>query len=274
MEESFRFSFQLFPELGALKQIMINIAVASARFIGLLLVMPVFKRTELGRAVLAAVGLGFALPLMIALGPQIDAMNTDADLFVILLMVKEVAVGALLGVFFGAPFWAIQAVGELVDGQRSISQSGMTDPATGGQASVLAVLLSFVAIVIFAVEGGIGLMVRTVYESYAIWPLDLILPTIGAAALAEVAAVIGRVLLFGIVVASPLIGIFLLSDAATMGIARMSGRIEVSMLLPLVKNVLFVVFALVYLEFLVGYLRDGVREVGLVSRALEPFVGR
>ena len=274
MDEPARSLLDLFPLLEGIRRFVVDLALSAGRFMGLVAVMPVFKRTELGRAFLAMVAFGLALPIMGGLAPRIAALPTDELWFLVVLTLKEFAVGALMGLLFGVPFWAIQAVGEIVDNQRSIGQSGLSDPATGSEASVTSSLLSLVAITLFVSEGGLSMMAATVYGSYAIWDLGLFAPEISVGALGEVAGVLGRIALFGLLVAAPFVIVFLLSDLAAMALARLGGRINVALTLPLVKNILFVLFALAYLEFMVGYLRTGLEQARVVGPLLETIVGR
>ncbi len=257
--------------LGQAKDIMVFWAISAMRFIGLVFVMPLFKRTELSRAILAAVAFMFAAPIAGGLTPEIDTLPKDDFLFITILILKEVAIGMLLGVFFGVPFWAIEAAGEFADHQRSIGESGITDPATGEQSSVMAVLLNLVAITLFAVEGGISIMVETIYQSYQFWGVGRFLPAFSIEMLSQIVEIIGRILLFGLLVAAPIIFALLMSDFVVMALGRTSAKIQLVAVLPLIKNIIFCFFSIVYLEFLIGFMRDGVFETHLITKLLEMF---
>lgn len=269
MENEPTFLFDLFPLLQDAKDVVVELGVAGARTGGLVLVMPVFKRTELGRALLLAMALGFALPIRGGLQTDLAALPLDEPWFLVGLVVKEIAIGGLLGLLFGVPFWAIQTVGELTDHQRSIGESGAIDPTTGDQASVMSGLLGLVAITLFVTEGGLEMMMSTVYATYAVWPLPAFWPGFAPDGLADLVGILGRVLFFGFLVAAPLVVLFLLSDLATLGIGRTTAQIQLSGILPLVKNVLFCVFLLIYLRFMLGFMAEALLDTRAVVPVLE-----
>lgn len=266
----------VFALMQGVKQPVVHLGLSSARMLGLIAILPVFKRTELGRAILGVIALAMSLPVLGGHRAEMEALPLDSLWFVGGLMVKEFGVGALIGIFFAIPIWAVQAGGEIIDTQRSIAgQGGAHDPSTGDQASVTSSLLGLAAITVFVTEGGLALTISTIWGSYAAWPLTDFLPTAPAAtAVARIGGTIGEVLLAGLLLAAPFVVIFLLSDVAGMAIGRLAGRIDVSGLLPLMKNVLFAAVALVYVQLLVQHMRGDLAEAWKVPRLLETLTGR
>ncbi|MEM7490558.1 MAG: flagellar biosynthetic protein FliR, partial [Pseudomonadota bacterium] len=169
----------IFSLMQTVKQPMIHLGLSSARMMGLIAILPVFKRSELGRAILGAIALAMALPVLSGHRAAFEALPIDDIWFAAGLMVKEFGVGFLIGIFFSIPIWAIQAGGEIIDTQRSIAgQSHISDPATGGQASVMSALLGLAAIAVFVSAGGLAEAVSAIYGSYGIWPLAAFLPPV------------------------------------------------------------------------------------------------
>ena len=242
--------YDLFAVMKAAKDLMVSLALSAGRLMGLVLVMPVFKRTEVGRGVLFAIALALALPVRGALAPIGGAIDLDDHWLLIALTLKEVGVGALLGFLFGLPFWALQFAGELVDTQRSLAEGTGGDPAGGGRGSVMAGIVLTTAIVGFVSAGGLAHLIGAVWETYAVWPLSTFLPDVGAlgSPLGYFGAAIGTALL----TAAPFLIAFLLADLAMMAIGRSSGTIDISMLLPLAKNVIFASLLLLYFQGLFG----------------------
>ena len=264
---------ELYGLIGEAKALILGFAIAAARMIGLVSIVPVLRRAELGRVVSGIIAVGLALPVAAALGPAVEASQAarGTGLALVLLMGKEVLIGLFLGLLFAVPFWAIGAVGELVDHQRSIGESGVEDPATKGRASVMSALLTLTAITLFVTQGGLQIMVSTIYGSYAVWPLDGFVPEFDRAALDALFALLARVVRFAIVVAGPLVALFLVSDLALAGLSRMGGRIQLVSTLPLIKNVLFCVFLLLYLEYMTGSLIEGLADTRAVLDVLRLF---
>lgn len=251
------------------KTLILGFFVAAGRMIGLVSVVPILKRAELGRVPTAIVAIGLALPVAADIRvPTLAAQGAGealgGGLGGALLMAKEVAVGLLLGLLFAIPFWAVGAVGDLVDSQRAIGDSGQTDPTTKGNASVMSGLLTLTAITLFVTQGGLQVMAATVYESYRIWPLEAFAPAITGDGLSVLAGLLARIAGFAAVVAGPLVALFLVSDFALAGLGRLSGRIQLASMLPLVKNVAFAVISLLYVGALTGLLVEGLGGTRLV----------
>lgn len=243
-------------------------AVAGARALGLVLVMPVFRRAELGRVVKLGVAYALALPAAPAMAAARPDLAGAAPPVLALAGMGEFAVGATLGLIAGVPFWAAQAVGAIVDVQRTVGEGGIDDPSTGEQVSAFSNLTGFVAVALFAASGGIGLLLAALWESYAVWPPGAGLPSAPGA----LTGLLSRLLLSGLLLAGPFVAAFLLTDVAVMALGRLAGRIDTASLLPLVKNLLFCVLALVYLEALAGHVARGLAE-GAPLETLADFLG-
>ncbi|WP_227270239.1 EscT/YscT/HrcT family type III secretion system export apparatus protein [Roseobacter weihaiensis] len=269
-ETELPFVSTLFPIMAAAKQTMIDLALASARFLGLVTVFPVFRKTELGRMFLAVLALAFALPAYRAIGLGLDSLPVEDEFFLVLLFCKEVAIGVALGLVFGVGFWAVQAVGELIDHQRSIGEAAVLQSETGDNSAVLSSLLSFAFVTLFVVSGGLQQTVAAVFASYGIWPIDGFLPHFDSASLAVAASLLGDVLRIGLLLAGPLLLMFFLMDLATILLGRLAGNVDVSMLLPAVKNLWFGVIILIYVgvfvDDLAALMPDPARVLDLLER--------
>ncbi|MEM8848928.1 MAG: flagellar biosynthetic protein FliR [Pseudomonadota bacterium] len=266
----------IFALMQLVKQPMIDLGLSSARMLGMIAILPVFKRSELGRAILGVIALAMALPVVGGQRAALAALPIEDFWYAALLSVKEFGIGFLIGLFFGIPIWAVQAGGEIIDTQRSIAgQPHLSDPATGGPASVMSSLLGLAAIAIFVAEGGLAVAVSAIYGSYNVWPLGQFLPAaLDGATLAQIGGLVGEVLLAGLLLAAPFLVFFLLSDLSAIALGRLSGRIDLSSLLPLAKNILFAVVALVYLRILVDYMSEDIQTIWqIVPRLLDLVAG-
>jgi type III secretion protein T len=249
------------PALPALDQLVRSalaflpgFGVLAARPLGIMLVLPVFTRTELGGLLRASVALGLALPL---LGQPVGEVipGAEATIPLVLLALKELFVGLLVGFLLGVPFWSIQAVGELIDTQRGItSEVAPLDPATRSQASAMGLFLGLAAIAVFVSAGGLRVMVSTLYGSYAVWPVRSFLPKISLESALSIARTLDHVLGYSLLVAGPVVILLLLVDLCVMLIGRFAPQLNAYDLAPLVKNIVFIVFVVLYLNYLVDYM--------------------
>jgi type III secretion protein T len=244
-------------------------ALGMARPVGILLIVPVFTRAEMGNLIRLAFAFALALPI---LGYSQEAVGTlQADVHVIrltLVALKELFVGLLVGFVIGIPFWAIQAVGELVDTQRGITNEvAPVDPATKSQASALGLFLGILAITVFVAADGLNTLVETLYGSYALWPIGAFLPSPDLDAMMAVARLVDRVLRTAMLVGGPVIVLMLLLDICVMLIGRFAPQLNANDLAPTVKNVAVILFLSAYASYLFDYVGAEVgSNRGLVDR--------
>ncbi len=105
-------------------------------------------------------------PIVIDTTPPDIAFSTT-----VIVVLKEVFLGLLIGFLGGIPFWIASAVGFFVDTQRGSSMAEMFDPSLGGEASVLGIAFTKVVASLFFVTGAFLAFLALVYLSFVIWPI-------------------------------------------------------------------------------------------------------
>ncbi len=236
--------------------IILSLAIGSARLIGVMTIFPVFNRVQIGQILKGGIAVSLALPIYPAISMQLTAMDVGGVGYA-LLALKEVAVGAVFGLILGVPFWAIQAVGEIIDTQRDIAAEGSEDPSTKSQASTMAALLGFTAAVIFVSSGGLQQLSQVYYESFAFWPLARFMPDLSGMGVSSVVTILQEIMFFGLLTAAPVVALLLISDLSIMALSKVAPQIATHTLSPLLKNVLFAVFVVLYMQYLFTYMIDG-----------------
>jgi type III secretion protein T len=262
LDQLVRGAFAWLPGLGLL----------ASRPLGIMLILPVFARAELGGLLRASLALALALPLLGSSSPDLLEAS-DRTIPLALLALKELFVGLLLGFLLGVPFWSIQAVGELIDTQRGItSEVAPLDPATRSQASAMGVFLGLAAIAVFVSAGGLAVLAGTLYQSYAIWPLQSVLPKISLESAMAVARTLDHVLAYTLVVAGPVVILLLLVDLCVMLIGRFAPQLNAYDLAPLVKNIAFMIFVVLYLRYLADYMGAELARTREIGAQLERLI--
>nr|WP_281381173.1 type III secretion system export apparatus subunit SctT [Methylobacterium brachythecii] len=230
-------------------------SLGMARPVGILLILPVFTRAEMGMVI--RLGLAFALAVPILGYGRETLTPVGADIQVIrltLMALKELFLGVLIGFLLGIPFWGIQAVGELIDTQRGINNEvAPVDPATRSQASALGLFLGILGITVFVAADGLNTVVDTLYRSYALWPIRDPLPRVDLDAMMALARLLDRVLRTAMLVGGPVIVLMLLLDICVMLIGRFAPQLNANDLAPTVKNVAVVLFLAAYASYLFDY---------------------
>ncbi|MBO0764032.1 MAG: type III secretion system export apparatus subunit SctT [Hyphomicrobiaceae bacterium] len=254
---------------------LVALVLGASRAIGILLILPVLTRAQVAALLRTAVALALALPVLGHTSAAIAQLGgrPDRALQIVLIAIKEVGVGALIGFLLGTPFWTIQIVGELIDMQRSIVNSVQSsDLASGSEATVLNSLLWFVAIVVFIASDGLGIVVRTLYESYSVWPLVRFLPSISLDGVYALVGLLDHMLRQAFLIAGPAVVLLLLVDLSVMLIGRFTPSLNVSDLAPTIKNIAFIVFMLLYAGYLLNYVGAEVAGTRGVTEELEGVV--
>lgn len=181
--------------------------IAAARFGGAMALMPGLGSHQVPPLARATVAFGAALS-GIASVPHI-ALDNFA-LFALLLL-REVAIGMLIGFSFAAFIWLVEWVAEIVDWQVGFGFSALVDPLLGTKAAIVARAATLLAGVLFFQLDGHHWLIRTVALSYKLLPVGGSLtfkPQLGESWMSLLASGLLTVLPFVV----PAIGIVLLTD--------------------------------------------------------------
>lgn len=143
--------------------------LAMARMLAAMTILPLFSSQNLPRTVRTAIAFALSLALIPSLAGQTAIAHLS--LLAVGLLIKEVALGLLLGFSFGMIFWAIENIGHLIDFQTGLTFSQVVDPLLGNQSSVHARLLTQCFFVYFLAIGGLRQFLEAMYASYLIWPV-------------------------------------------------------------------------------------------------------
>ncbi|MCA6116455.1 type III secretion system export apparatus subunit SctT [Bradyrhizobium sp. WSM 1738] len=262
--------FQQFID-GALAALL-GLGIAAMRTLGVALVFPVFTKAELGGILRIGFALALGLPVMWHATESIAALGSHQSARLVLIAMKELMVGSLIGFLFGVPFWAVQAVGELIDQQRGVTNEDATDPATRSQASSLSVFLGISAIAVFVAADGMRILTGTLYDSYAIWPLMSFMPKLTLDSALSIAKTLDHILSYALLVGGPVIALFLLLDLSVMLISRSAPQLNAYDLPPTLKNVVFVVFIGIYATYLMDYMRGELAGAHGIKSQIERFL--
>lgn len=150
--------------------------------LGLARIVPIVALSPfLGGKVLAdPMKLGFAVALSPLFLPYIVVTAqapVTLDVVFIMLMIKEILIGSLLGFLISIPFFAAQGAGTLIDHQSGGQSLQVTDPSSQVQATPTGLLYNNVMLVMFFLIGGPFLFFDAVFTSYQAVPVDQFIPS-------------------------------------------------------------------------------------------------
>jgi type III secretion protein T len=151
---------------------------------------------------------------------------------------KEAFVGGALGFFFGGMLWAFEAAGQVIDSKAGTSLAQVLDPLSGHQTSLTGAYLGRLASWVFMAGGGFLLMLRTLVDSYALWPLDMRWPPLQAKGASLFEAEFGRIMRLMLLVAAPCLALLYVVEGVLGLVNRFAQQLNVFALSLSLKAVL------------------------------------
>jgi type III secretion protein T len=147
-----------------------------ARIVPTIAIAPFYGGKMIGDVVKLGLGVCITfvfLPFLILTNPSSFTM----DVTFLLLMAKEVIIGALLGFIIAIPFYYAQGAGALIDHQRGSQSLQVMDPSTQMQTSPTGTLYNDMLLVLFFAISGPILFFDGLFTSFTLIPLDSFFPS-------------------------------------------------------------------------------------------------
>ncbi len=228
--------------------------VALARPLAMLSLNPAFTRAQVTGLVRGAVATALALPMVPVLAAA-GSLDRSGPVALLLLTGKEAVIGAALGLLLGAPFWALDVAGDVLDAQRGATQGRLNDPAGFEDVSISGTMLIVTGIALFVLTGGLDVLADLLYGSWVVWrPLGA-LPQVDDRTPLLLLGLLDRVTRQGLLLALPAVVAMLMVDTGLMIVARMAPQLRIDDLALSVRNVVFYGFMPLYALFLMTYVR-------------------
>ncbi|KVN98550.1 type III secretion system protein [Burkholderia ubonensis] len=220
---------------------MLAYAIAYARIAPIFFLLPIFSDRALVGTVLKNTVI---LAVVIGLGPALPVVRGDAGaVFLLLLALKEAAVGLVVGASLALPFWVASAIGEMIDNERGATMADSIDPASGVESSVTGPFIGLCYTTLFLQEGGMRKIVEVLAESYQY---------VGAGGVIEgnvlrLGGLLNDVVGKGLVMAAPVLITTFLTDALLGLVSRFCPQLNAFSISTSVKSIIaFSVFLMYF----------------------------
>lgn len=115
----------------------------------------------------------FAICIFVLFLPKMLLVTTQPlkfNFMLLLLMIKEIFIGFLIGFMLNIPFTIVQSAGIIIDHQRGGASLMVNDPVIQNQSSPLGTLYNFMLILLFWLVDGPFLVLELISYSYEIIP--------------------------------------------------------------------------------------------------------
>ncbi len=212
--------------------------------------------------------------------PGIHAALEGQDYSALLLgalVLKEVALGLLLGVLLSMPFWMFESVGALLDNQRGALAGGQLNPSLGPDATPIGHLFKQLAIFLLMISLGLGALTQVIWDSYLIWPATVWFPLPAANGYGLFISLLADTFTHMMLYAAPFIAVLLLLEFGIALLGVYSQQLQVSTLAPPVKSLAGLGVLLLYFALLqdlivgrMGLLGDLKHTLGLMFTGPAP----
>ncbi|MBM7867123.1 flagellar type III secretion system protein FliR [Heliobacterium gestii] len=221
------------------------------RVAGIMVLAPVFNFQGFNN--LAKIGLSFMIALILFLAMPNNALPVPPHdlLSYALVVAQEVLLGLAIGFILQLVFAAILTAGQLIDIQLGFGIVNVIDPLWGAQVPMTGILMQILALLIFVIFDGHLLLIQVLADSFRILPVagsPFSLALSGNIADFMVRLVSG-VLLIGVQLAMPIIGIILINDIALGLVSRTVPQMNLFVIGIPLKIIVGVAFLWITLPF-------------------------
>ncbi len=252
----------------------VALILSAARPLAFVMVTPIFTRFGLQEGLIrGALLLTFAVPVLPATYAELQLVPSLPLLQMALLLFKELSIGVLLALLLGLPLWAIAAAGDIIDMQRGASMAELVEPGSGDQTTPTGTLFFLMAALLLVSNGWFTqVLLASLYDTYAIWPVLASLPPVGPALGAPVLGLLDRLVETALLLAMPLFGALLLTEVSLAIACKYVQQINVMFLAMGVKQIVYAVLLPVYFATLMFFVADHVRDLAGTMDVLRGFL--
>jgi type III secretion protein T len=197
-----------------------------------------------GKAIPDTAKIGLAVSIAILFLPflviKTGSVPLTRDIPFMMLLIKEVLIGSLIGFLISIPYFIIQSTGSLIDLQRGAQSLQVSDPISQVQTSPIGTLLGDILVVLFYALGGISFYLEGLYSTFQLVPVNEFLPasflSTKSPLYLQLINLIGFTLKMVLQLSAPPLLIMLMTDLF-LGIAnRMAPQVQITFLLASVKS--------------------------------------
>jgi type III secretion protein T len=231
----------MFDQYQNFEYILIGLGLLMVRMLLAFSFLPFFSEKSVPLTVRLSMVAGLSLFLFPLLRSQLSVLQADWYVFFPCLL-KEAALGMMLGMFASFTFWAFHAAGTVIEYQAGLTMSVTVDPLSGEENSTIGGLFMQLLTVFFFVSGGMRQLVEMLFQSYLLWPVDKMLPLVGNLKLiALLTGAVVQMVVLVVKIAAPFVMLMLLMELALGLLSRFAPQLNVFFLsLPLKVGILAV----------------------------------
>lgn len=186
----------------------------------------------------------------------------------LLLFLRESAVGVVIGLGYGAFCAGLQAVGEIIDHQTGLTFTQNIDPVHGNNVSITSLLLQQLLFAALMVSGFMLFVVDTLYLSFEVWPIGDVLPAFAAGVPLRLVSESSRLFSLALLLAGPVVLVLFVVDVGASMLNRAAPQLNVFTLTLSIKSLVGLGVLAAALPIIIERSVTVMRQVALAMRAM------
>lgn len=193
-------------------------------------------------------GVIYVLAFFVAAAQPAHYFDTIGSAQLLVISLKEMFLGAVLGFAASTVFWVAQCVGTLIDDMAGYNSVQMNNPLRGDQSTPISNTLLQMAVTLFYVGGGMMFLLGAMFESFQWWPLASLTPSMADVAQSFIVARTDSIMTATVKLGMPVMLALVLVDVSIGILGRAAEKLEPSSLSQPIRGAI----ALLMLVFLVA----------------------
>lgn len=190
----------------------------------MIVVAPILGHQSIPVQVKVGFGLFFAFVMYPIAAGKAPVINAEF-LSLVIMVLKEVIVGLMLGFATGLLFAGARFAGELISIDTGLSAATMFDPESNMQASIISEFMYLLMLMVFLLLNGHHFVLETLYLSYTAVPIGGL--TFNGAALTEMLQLSAFMFVVAIKLAAPVVVAMFLINVALSILSRVMPQMNV-----------------------------------------------
>lgn len=171
-------------------------------------------------------GVIYVLAIFVAAAQPDHRFDELGSAQIMMLSLKEMVLGAVLGFAASTVFWIAQCVGTLIDDLAGYNSVQMTNPLRGDQSTPVSNTLMQLAVTLFYVSGGMMFLLGALFESFRWWPLASLTPSMSGIAESFIISRTDSMMTAAVKLGMPVILALVLIDLAIGILTRAADKLE------------------------------------------------
>lgn len=219
-----------------------TLLLIGARIIACFFILPIIEETKPPKVAIAGFSLAVAIPVYFTM--EIPTLNEMSSMFgFTVLLIKEVAIGLILGFVVKLFFQVYSLMGTLLSMQGGLSMSTIMDPSSMSQSTLIGRIYTLGFSAIFLVSGGYHWLIQTLVNSFEVLPISQPLGT--ASFIMTIVGAVGTYFELGFKLALPILAVIFIIDVAMGIMARTVPQMNMFVVgIPLKMIVMFILMTL------------------------------